>query len=67
MKKITIKNIDINVTGIGDDDFVSLTYISKKSPTAIIKLMGTSIGGGWIAIITFSRNKCKNKSLYPFI
>ena len=35
MKRITIKNIDINVTGIGDDDFVSLTYISKKSPTAI--------------------------------
>lgn len=33
MKKITIKNIEINVTGIGDDDFVSLTDMAKiKNP-----------------------------------
>ena len=25
MNKITVKNIDINVTGIGDDDYISLT------------------------------------------
>lgn len=29
MNKITVKNIDINVTGIGDDDFVSLTDIAR--------------------------------------
>ena len=33
MKKITIKNIDIDITGIGDDDFVSLTDMAKiKNP-----------------------------------
>ena len=33
MNIITVKNIDINVTGIGDDDFVSLTDIAKtKNP-----------------------------------
>ena len=29
MDKITVKNIEINVTGIGDDDFVNLTDIAK--------------------------------------
>ena len=29
MNKITVKNIEINVTGIGDDDFVNLTDIAK--------------------------------------
>lgn len=33
MKKITIKNIDIDITGIGDDDYISLTDIAKiKNP-----------------------------------
>ena len=33
MGKITVKNIEINVTGIGDDDFISLTDIAKiKNP-----------------------------------
>ena len=33
MNKIVVKNVDINVTGIGDDDFVSLTDIAKiKNP-----------------------------------
>ena len=33
MNKITVKNIDINVTGIGDDDFISLTDMAKiKNP-----------------------------------
>ena len=33
MNKITVKNIDINVTGVGDDDFVSLTDMAKiKNP-----------------------------------
>ena len=33
MNKITVKNIDIIVTGIGNDDFVSLTDIAKtKNP-----------------------------------
>lgn len=33
MGKITVKNIEINVTGIGDDDFISLTDIGKiKNP-----------------------------------
>lgn len=33
MDKITVKNIDINVTGIGDDDFISLTDMAKiKNP-----------------------------------
>ena len=29
MKKITIKSIDIDITGIGDDDYISLTDIAK--------------------------------------
>ena len=29
MNKITVKNIEINVTGISDDDYVSLTDIAK--------------------------------------
>lgn len=36
MNKITVKNIDINITGIGDDDYVSLTdlarFINKDDP-----------------------------------
>ena len=33
MNKITVKNIEINVTGVGDDDFVSLTDMAKlKNP-----------------------------------
>ena len=29
MNKITVKNIEISVTGIGDDDFISLTDLAK--------------------------------------
>ena len=29
MNKITVRNIDINITGIGDDDFVNLTDIAR--------------------------------------
>ena len=29
MNKITVKNIDINITGIGDDDYISLTDMAK--------------------------------------
>ena len=40
MKKITIKNIDIDITGIGDDDFISLTDIARfkneEDPNAVI-------------------------------
>lgn len=40
MKKITIKNIEINVTGIGNDDFISLTDIARfkneEDPNAVI-------------------------------
>jgi len=40
MKKITIKSIEINVTGIGDDDYISLTDIArfknKEDPNAVI-------------------------------
>lgn len=33
MEKINVKNFEINVTGIGDDDFISLTDIAKiKNP-----------------------------------
>ena len=41
MDKITVKNIEINVTGIGDDDFVSLTDMAKiknpEFPAEVIK------------------------------
>ena len=30
MNKITVKNIEISITGFGDDDFISLTDIAKK-------------------------------------
>lgn len=40
MKKITIKSIDIDITGIGDDDFISLTDIARfkneEDPNAVI-------------------------------
>lgn len=40
MKKITIKNIEINATGIGDEDFISLTDIARfkneEDPNAVI-------------------------------
>ena len=40
MNKITVKNIDINVTGIGDDDYISLTDIARfkneEDPNAVI-------------------------------
>ena len=29
MNKLLVKNIEINITGIGDDDYVSLTDIAK--------------------------------------
>ena len=33
MKKITVKNVEINITGINDDDYVSLTDMAKiKNP-----------------------------------
>ena len=33
MNKITVRNVDINITGVGDDDFISLTDISRtKNP-----------------------------------
>ena len=41
MNKIKVKNIEINVTGIGDDDFVSLTDIARaknpKEPKDVVK------------------------------
>lgn len=41
MNKITVKSIEISITGIGDDDFVSLTDIAKtknpKEPKDVIK------------------------------
>lgn len=41
MGKITVKNIEINVTGIGDDDFISLTDIAKikipEFPREVVK------------------------------
>lgn len=41
MDKITVKNIDINITGTGDDDFISLTDIARaknpKEPKDVIK------------------------------
>ena len=41
MNKITVKNIEINVTGIGDEDFVSLTDIARaknpKEPKDVVK------------------------------
>ena len=33
MNKITIKNIDVKITGIGDDDYISLTDIAKIKNT----------------------------------
>lgn len=40
MNKITVKNIDINITGIGDDDYISLTDIARfkneEDPNAVI-------------------------------
>lgn len=40
MNKITVKNIDINVTGIRDDDYISLTDIARfkneEDPNAVI-------------------------------
>ena len=29
MDKITVKNIDINVTGLGDDDYICLTDLAR--------------------------------------
>ena len=41
MNKITVKNIEINVTGINDDDYISLTDIAKaknpKEPKDVVK------------------------------
>ena len=41
MNKITVKNIEISVTGIGDDDYISLTDIARaknpKEPKDVIK------------------------------
>lgn len=41
MNKIRVKNIDINVTGTRDDDFISLTDIAKaknpKEPKDVVK------------------------------
>ena len=40
MNKITVKNIDISITGISDDDFVSLTDLARfknpEDPNAVI-------------------------------
>lgn len=40
MDKITIKNIEINVTGISDNDFISLTDLARfknsEDPNAVI-------------------------------
>ena len=40
MNKITVKNIDINITGISDEDYISLTDIAKlknkEDPNAVI-------------------------------
>ena len=33
MNKLVVKNIEINITGIGDDDYISLTDIARmKNP-----------------------------------
>ena len=41
MNKITVKNININITGISDDDYVSLTDIARiknpKEPKDVVK------------------------------
>lgn len=41
MNKITVKNIEINVTGIGDEDYISLTDIARaknpKEPKDVVK------------------------------
>ena len=41
MNKITVKNIDINITGIGDDDFICLTDLAKikneEMPSDVIR------------------------------
>lgn len=41
MHKITVKNIEINVTGIGDEDYISLTDIARaknpKEPKDVVK------------------------------
>ncbi len=41
MNKITIKNIEISITGIGDDDFISLTDMVRaknpKEPKDVVK------------------------------
>ncbi len=41
MNKITVKNIQINITGISDDDFISLTDIARaknpKEPKDVVK------------------------------
>ena len=40
MNKITVKNIDISITGISDDDFISLTDLARfknsENPNAVI-------------------------------
>ena len=40
MEKITVKNININVTGLGEDDYISLTDIARfkneEDPNAVI-------------------------------
>ena len=41
MNKITVKNIEITITGIGDDDYISLADIAKaknpKEPKDVVK------------------------------
>lgn len=41
MKKLTIKNLDIDITGLGDDDYYSLTnlakLIDKENPRFVIQ------------------------------
>ena len=41
MNKITVKNIEISITGFGDDDFISLTDIARaknpKEPKDVVK------------------------------
>lgn len=41
MKKVTIKNLEINITGVSDNDFFSLTDIAKQKniedPNGVIK------------------------------
>ena len=53
MNKITIKNIEISITGIGDDDFISLTDMVRaknpKEPKDVVKKLDEIKVFSWIS------------------